>query len=141
MKRTRHKAYLNILLAFAVIALEMCARDPAPDVPIHIAEISSFVAHKDAYTGRDVCDLEQAPAVLFQEIDENFRQHWGRRQRRGCDGFSAAYPMLSVHFTRFQWYCANILRRRSTAAVYCRAAVIRYIHHQDGRPPADSLSA
>ena len=137
MKIIRRNTYFNIWLIFAVIALEIYIKDNALEIPVHVEKITSLVEHKGEYTGQDVCDLERAPAVVYQEIDENFRQCHGRRQRKICGGLSAFYLTLAGHFTRFQCYFVNTSHRQSNGEAYCKSIIIRYIHNQDGRPPGE----
>lgn len=136
MKKMKQNAYLSILLVFAVTALEICIKEITPKIPIHIEKVCSFLENKGVYTGRDVCDLKRTPAVIYQKIDEDFRQCRGRRQRKISGGLPVLSLALTGCFARLPCYAVNNLHKHSTAAAYCRSIIIRYIHHQDGRPPA-----
>ena len=136
MKKIRQNAYLSILLILAVAALEICIKKITPQIPIHFEKVCSFLESKGGYTGRDACDLKRAPAVIYQEIDEDFRQCRGRRQRKISGGLPVFSLALTGRFASFPCYAVKNPHRQSTAAAYCRSIIIRYIHHQDGRPPA-----
>lgn len=156
MKIMKRNVRMNILLVFIIILSEIyindmksgfllyrhtnshvCLRAAGTDLPEPSGNTSAFCVNGDTDARRDICTFGRLAAIPCRGIIGDIRQCRGRNQRKAREKIYFFYLFLIGHLKFSQFYFTDPRRKFRTAVAYCKGIIIRYIHHQDGKPPCD----